>query len=86
VLAHPLHRLVTWVEACFSVKAQVRGGDSMEACLMDLRTRSPLCIRAQAQAQGLQVTEAASQRAYGSWRRLAAAGALTAAVMPRVWQ
>jgi hypothetical protein len=55
VLNHPLHRLVSWVEACFSVKAQLRGSDTMEACLLDLRSREPLCIRGQAQGSGLQV-------------------------------
>jgi hypothetical protein len=51
----PLHRLVTWVEAAFSVKASLGRGDTMEACLMSLRDRSPLVIRASPASQQMQV-------------------------------
>ncbi len=55
LLPCPLHRLVTWVEASFSVKASLSRGEAMEACLMSLRDRSPLVIRAAPAGQQMQV-------------------------------
>lgn len=55
LLPCPLHRLVTWVESSFSVKASLGRGEAMEACLMSLRDRSPLVIQAAPAGQQMQV-------------------------------
>lgn len=55
LLPCPLHRLVTWVQSSFSVKASLGRGEAIEACLMSLRDRSPLVIRAALAGQQMQV-------------------------------